>query len=121
MPRSEDLLYAPSKWTVVASGTNTTVTATQAAPAGKQRNYIVGVSISASAAPAAPVTVQIREAAGSVVHDQFVIPAVAFAPIVINYVRPIEIGQGQNCDVTLPALGSGVVGTVTVRGFVTTP
>jgi hypothetical protein len=120
MPRSEDLLFAPSKFTVVASGTNTTVTAAQAAPFGKQRNYIAAISVSASAAPATTVSVQVREAAGTIIHDRFELPAAAFAPIVINYVRPIEIGQGANCDVTMPALGAGVVGTVVLRGFATT-
>lgn len=117
--RAEDLLFAPAKWTIVATGTNSTVTATRTAPAAGKRNYVVAVSISASAAPSAAITAQIRTAAGATTLDRLEIPAAAFAPIVINYVRPLEGTDGANVDVTLPALGAGVTGTVVVRGFTT--
>jgi hypothetical protein len=121
MPRAEDLLFAPAKWTIVVTGTNTTVTAVRAAPTGNQRNYVVAISISASGVPATNVTAQVRSNNGANILDQFEIPAAAFAPIVINYVRPLEVGQGLNCDLNLPALGAGVIGTVVLRGFTSTP
>ena len=111
MPRAEDLLFSPTKWTVVASGTNAIVTATRSAPAANMRNYIVGISISASGTPATAITAQVRKASGGTILDQFQIPAVAFAPIVINYVRPIDCG---NAD-------CGITGTVVLRGFQSSP
>lgn len=116
MPRLEDLAFAAAEWTVTASGTNAVATATKAAEAGKS-HYIAGVSISMSAAPAASVLAEVRENAATA-KDQFRIPAAVFAPIVINYVRPIRIAKGLSADVTLPASGTaGVIGTVTIRGF----
>lgn len=117
MARSEDLLFSPAKWTIVATGTNTTVTALRAASQPGKRNYIVAVSISASTTPATAVTARIRSPGGGTTLDQFEIPAAAFAPIVINYVRPLEGADASSCDVTLPALGPGVTGTVVLRGF----
>ena len=119
MARSEDMLFAPTKWTVVASGSNTTVTASRSAEAGKS-HYIVAISISGSAQPTTPITARVRANAGATTLDQFEIPAQAFAPIVINYVRPLRVPEGQSADVILPALGSGVTGTVVLRGFTTT-
>ena len=119
MPRSDDLLYAPAKWTIVATGTNATVTATRAAPAAGKRNYVVGFSISASSAPATPITATVRTSGGATTLDRFEIPAATFAPIVVNYVRPLEGADAATVDVNLPALGGGVVGTVVVRGFTT--
>lgn len=119
MPRSEDLLFAPAKWTIVATGTNATVTATRAGPRAGARNYVVAISISASTTPATAVTARVRTSAGATTLDQFEIPGVAFAPIVINYVRPLEGADAASVDVTLPALGPGVTGTVVIRGFST--
>src|SRR5260221_1486823 len=104
MARSEDLLFSPAKWTVVASGSHTAVTASRAGTAGKS-NYIVAISISGSAQPTAAVTAQVRANSGGTILDQFEIPAQPFAPIVINYVRPLRVAEGQQCDVNLPALG----------------
>lgn len=117
--RAEDLLFAPAKWTIVATATNGSVTATRSAPAAGKRNYVVAVSISASGAPSAAVTARIRTSAGATTMDQLELPAAAFAPIVINYVRPLEGADAASVDVTLPALGAGVTGTVVVRGFTT--
>lgn len=118
MARSEDMLFSPTKWTVVASGVNSTVTASRSATAGKS-HYIVAISISGSGQPSAPVTAQVRANSGGTILDQFEIPAQPFAPIVINYVRPLRVAEGQQCDVNLPALGPGITGTVTLRGFTT--
>lgn len=116
MARAEDMLFSPIKWNVVASGVATTVTASRAGTAGKS-NYIVMISISGSAQPAAAVTVQVRANSGGTILDQFEIPAQPFAPIVINYVRPLRVPEGQQCDIVLPSLGAGVTGTVVLKGY----
>jgi len=116
MPRAEDLLFSATRWVIVATGTNAIVTASRAGVAGRH-NFIVAISLSASGQPATPVTAQVRANSGGTILDQLEIPAAAFAPIVINYVRPLEVTVSQQCDVNLPALGSGITGTVTLRGF----
>ncbi len=113
MPRFEDSAFAPTQWTVVASQTNATATATKAADATKQ-HYLTGISFSMSAAPAAPVTVQVKD--GTTVLDQFQIPAAAQAPLILNYVPPLAITPGNLAEITVGALGAGVVGTVVLKG-----
>lgn len=113
MPRFEDRAFAPTTWTVVDSKTNDTATATKAAVAGKQ-HFITGVSFSMSAAPAAAVTVQVKD--GTTVIDQFQIPAAAQAPLIMNYHPPLQLTPGNAATLTVGALGSGVVGTVVVKG-----
>lgn len=113
MPRFEDSAFAPTTWTVVASQTNATATATQAAVAGKQ-HFLTGISFSMSAAPATAITVQVKD--GTTVIDQFQIPAAAQAPFVHNYTPPLEVTAGAAASITVGALGSGVVGTVVLKG-----
>ncbi len=113
MARFEDKSFAPTQWTVVASQTNATTTATQAAVAAKQ-HFITGISFSMSAAPAAAVTVQVKD--GSTVLDQFQIPAAAQAPLVHNYHPPLTITVGNAASITVGALGAGVVSTVVLKG-----
>lgn len=113
MARIEDLAFAPTAWTVVDSKTNATATATKAAASGKQ-HFITGISFSASAAPVAAVTVQVKD--GDTVLDQFQIPAAAQAPLVHNYMPPLQITSGNAATITVAALGSAVVGTVVLKG-----
>lgn len=113
MARFEDKAFAPTQWTVVDSQTNATATATKAAVAGKQ-HFITGISFSMSAAPAAAVTVQVKD--GSTVLDQFQIPAAAQAPLLSNYNPPLTITVGAAASITVGALGAGVVGTVVLKG-----
>jgi hypothetical protein len=113
MPRFEDKAFAPTQWTVVASQTNATATATKAADAAKQ-HFITGISFSMSAQPTSPVTVQVRD--GSTVIDQFQIPAAAQAPLLHNYTPPLTITPGAAASITVGALGSAVVGTVVLKG-----
>jgi hypothetical protein len=113
MPRFEDKSFAPTQWTVVTSQTNATATATRNAVTGKQ-HFITGISFSMSAAPAAAVTVQVRD--GVTVLDQFQIPAAAQAPLVHNYHPPLTITSGAAASITVGALGTGVVGTVVLKG-----
>lgn len=113
MPRFEDKAFAPTTWSVVTSETNATATATKAGATGKQ-HFVTGISFSMSAAPAAAVTVQVKD--GTTVIDQFQIPAAAQAPFVHNYHPPLEITAGAAAAITVAALGSGVVGTVVLKG-----
>lgn len=113
MPRFEDKAFAPTTWSVVDSQTNATATATQAAAAGKQ-HFLTGISFSMSAAPAGAATVQVKD--GTTVVDQFQIPAAAQAPFVHNYNPPLQITAGAAASITVGALGSGVVGTVVLKG-----
>jgi hypothetical protein len=113
MPRFQDIALAPTTWTVVASQTNATATATQAAVTGKQ-HFITGISFSMSAAPAAAVTVQVRQ--GATVLDQFQIPAAAQAPLIHNYTPALQLAAGTEASITVGALGAGVVGTVVLKG-----
>lgn len=113
MARFEDKSFAPTTWTVVASQTNATATATKSAEAGKT-HYITGISFSMSAAPAAAAVVQIKD--GTTVIDQMQVPAAAQAPFVHNYTPPLQVTMGNLASITVGALGSGVVGTVVLKG-----
>jgi hypothetical protein len=118
MPSKEDLLVGTEGWRATATATNGVATATRAAPTN-QRHFITGFSISATGtAPAAgSYTAQIRQNGGGTVRRDIAIPAAAFAPIIYEFRRPIEIPRGQDCDITLPALGAGAVGRVELFGI----
>jgi hypothetical protein len=113
MATIEQQSWWPTAWTVVDSKTNAVATATKAADSTKQ-HYLTGISFSMSAAPAAAVTVQVLD--GATVIDQFQIPAAAQAPIIANYVPPIQITPKNSLSSTVGALGAGVVGTVVLKG-----
>lgn len=102
-----------------ATVTNATATATQAAPPASQQILIVGIMISANAAPAAPVTANLQYGTGPTVLIPIQIPAAAFAVIVRSWqTHPIEIPAGQQVQLTVPALGSGVTCTVELETIV---
>jgi hypothetical protein len=104
----------PAHWTVVASATNATATATKAAAAG-MTHYITGVTISGSAVAAAAATATVKDGATTV---DLVNLAAAVAPqLVIEYGFPIRCAKGAKAEAILTTLGSGVVGTVSIRGF----
>jgi hypothetical protein len=113
MARFEDKSFAPTTWTVVASATNATATATRAAQQSRT-HYITGISFSMSAQPAAAAVVQVLD--GATVIDQFQIPAAAQAPLIHNYTPPVAITMGNSASITVGALGTGVVGTVVLKG-----
>lgn len=117
MAGMEISLASPIEWSVRATGTNATVTASKAAPGVGFRHLVFGVSISASTAPAASVEAQVRKDSGSVVLDGFQLPPVAFAPIVVNYLtHPFQSSENGDIDVTIPALGGGVVAVAVLKG-----
>lgn len=97
----------------VASATNADAVATIAGRSGL-RHLVVGVTVSASEAPAAAVLFDIADDQDNPL-EQFYIPAGAFTPIAINYSYPLIGNPAGNVVATLPALGVGVIGSVTVR------
>lgn len=113
----EDLLGAQTEWTVVTTATNSVATATKAAVVG-QRHFVTYVTVSASAAPAAAVTATIKD--GTTVITQFEMPASAIAPIFVPIARSLRISVGALVEISVPALGAGVKGTVTIGGFTRT-
>lgn len=98
----------------VATATNAAATATFAGVT-RQAYLITGVTISASGTPAAAVSVTIKD--GTTVIEQIEIPAATFAPVRINYNRPLEITIGATVAALLPALGAGIKGTISLHGF----
>jgi hypothetical protein len=106
------LLTAPAD-VELGTGTNADAVATIAGRPGF-RHLVVGVTVSASGAVAAPVLLQIVDEADGVL-DQFYLPAGAFTPVAINYNHPLRGTPDGNIVTTLPALGVGIIGSVTVR------
>lgn len=114
MARAEDLLFAPAQWYVVGTAVNASAVASFAGVTNK-RHYVVGVDISASDAPAAPVSATLQDGASTM--TQLELPSGKFAPLMHNYQRPWEGSSGATITLTLPALGAGIRGTVVLRGF----
>lgn len=113
----EVFLASPIEWSVRVTGANVTVTASKAAPGVGFRNYVFGVSFSASAAPAASVEIQLRKDSGSVVLDGWQVPTSAIAPIVVNYLtHPFEGSDNGDVDLSIPALGAGVTAVAVLKG-----
>lgn len=97
----------------VATATNAAATVTLAAPGERNRWLVVGMTISTSAAPATAVALTVSSASTEIERVQF--PAALFAPVSTTSVY--RGGANEAITVTLPALGAGVVGTVTVRAM----
>ena len=117
MAGAEVFLASPVEWTVRATGTNATVTASKAAAGVGFRQYCFGASISASAAPAAAAEAQIQKDSGGVVLDGFMLPPALFSPIVVNYTtHPLESSDNGDMALVIPALGAGVVAVAVLRG-----
>lgn len=114
MPVREEFLGGIEEWRETAEATNTTVTATHAAEAGK-KHFVTGFSISASAAPAASVLAEIRQ--NVTTRRAFRLANAAFTPIIYEFRRALEMPVNTNVDITLPALGAGVIGRVEIVGF----
>lgn len=111
------LLAGVEQWRETASADNGAATATHAAVTNK-RHFVSGFSISASAAFAGLKTAKIRQNGGATTRREFQIPAAAFAPIIYEFKRPLEIPRGEDVDITLDASGTaGVVGRVEIVGF----
>lgn len=117
MAGSETFLASPIEWAVRATGTHVQVTASKSAPGAGFRHYVFGVSISASAAPVAPAEAQVQKDGSSTVLDGFMLPAAAFAPIVINYTtHPLESSDNDTMALVIPDLGAGVSSVAVLKG-----
>lgn len=117
MAGMEVLLASAIEWTVRATGTNVTVTASKAAPGVGFRNYCFGVSISLSAAPAVAAEAQLRKDSGASILDGWMIPAAAIAPLVVNYLtHPMESSDNGDLDLNIPAMGAGVIAVAVLKG-----
>lgn len=104
----------PTTWSVVDTGTDSALTATQPGASGL-RHYIAAVSISASAAPLAAAVAELKR--GATVVDSYILPPGAFAPIVINFDHPFRCGENEDAELTLEALGAGIDATIVIKGF----
>jgi hypothetical protein len=118
MARTEDLLCKPATWAEVQTAVNATVTATHAATP-RMCHFITGFSISASDIPASAVTIQILN--GAIVLDQYEMPSALFAPVIHNFIRPYQCSENTAATITMGALGTGVRGTLVLKGFTATP
>jgi hypothetical protein len=115
------LAAKPSTDSGTNSNTNGNAVVNIAAPSSAQASiYITGVTFSWGAAPTVPASATIKEDTGgaNAVRYQFEVPQAASLPWAENWgIRPLKIAAGKDCSVALPALGTGVKGTVTVRYF----
>jgi hypothetical protein len=91
----------------------TAAVATKAAAAGK-RHQCTGITLSATAAPAAAVEATLQ--VGAVVVERFKIPVVAHLPIVVNFDPPYTGNDNEAVTLTLPSYGGAVIGSATIRG-----
>ncbi len=118
MAAAETLLASPIEWSVRATGTNVTVTASKAAAGLGFRHYVFGVSLSSSAPPAVGgVEAQLRKDSGSVILDGWLLALAAFPPIIVHYLsHPFQSSDNGDVDVNIPALGSGISATAVLKG-----
>jgi hypothetical protein len=107
-------LASPSKWAVTATATNLAAVATKSAIA-KQRHYISGVAFSASGTVAAAVAVLVQDGSTTLVTVE--VPATALAPVVMTFPKPLECSVNSAAQLTVPALGSGIVGAANIWGY----
>ena len=95
----------------VVSATNGAAVVTFTAPANNMRWLILSTSISANGEPATAVAFTITSAGTAI--ETLQIPAAAFSPIIVG--TSYRGGPGEAVVCTLPALGTGITGTVAVR------
>lgn len=111
----------PARWSEVASATNGTATATHAAVSHTDvrvpavRHVITGFSFSASAAPAAAATLLVKN--GTTTIFSYNIPTTFVGPFDVDLSSPYVCDQATACSIVASALGSGVIGTVVLRGM----
>lgn len=102
----------------VISDTNSAAIVTLSAPQSQlATNYITGIILSASGAIAAPVAATLTDINGTG-SLAFNLPAGTMPPFIQMFgTHPLEVIAGQDATLTLPALGTGIVGTATVLYF----
>lgn len=117
MATSEQLLYGVPTWHQVTSvNNNTASTATAAAVAGKC-HFVVGYTVSVSAAPSSPVSVTLKD--GTTVIDQFELAAAGV--VTREMTRPIRITAGNLAALSIPAVGGTTRATAVLKGFTAQP
>jgi len=113
--------FSITEQTVVATAVAGTTTATISAPGHSASAIVITwVCFSASAAPAGAVALTIKEDSGGANTTRFQaeISANATAPVMLNFVRPVRVATGKDAKVSIPSLGGGVTGTITVGYFI---
>lgn len=96
-------------WGVTASASNATATATKAAVTGQQF-IITGVSGSCSAAPAAPVLLQLKDGT-TVVWEGYI-----SAPSGQTFPQGVAMTRGNAASAVLATCGSGNLGKANLQG-----
>lgn len=110
-----DVAYKATDTHAIASQTDAAATATLSAPGAGLRYLITQFEVSASAAPAASVYVEVKNGATTIVGLR--LPAAAIAPVVVTLKRPLVVDVNAACSIVCPALGAGVVGTVGIHAI----
>jgi hypothetical protein len=113
---AERALFGPPGWTVVASASNDALVANQAGVTNKQ-HWLTHLTLSFSAAPAAPTTLTVKD--GSTVIWQVEISITTIVLTENFETRPLHATTGAALTVNVGAGGSGVVGTISASGFTT--
>jgi hypothetical protein len=117
MASVETLLASAIEFSVRATGTNVTVTASKAAAGVGFRHYIFGVSVSAGNAPTTATEAQLRKDSGATILDGWIFPPAMFAPLVVNYLtHPMESSDNGDIDLTIPAFGPGIQTVAVLKG-----
>lgn len=114
MPAKNELASNPSINATATAATNTAsvVTITAKTNAGLT-TYITGIILSSSGTIAAAVAPTLSGVQGGTLTLQ--LPAAQVAPVVVLFgVHPLRITPGVDAVLTLPALGSGIVGSATL-------
>lgn len=112
----------PTTWSVIATATNATATATKAAVAHTnvtvpaQRHVITGFSFSAStgAYTGSPTLTVYND---TMPIYTFQLDSTSHAPLNVELPHPFVCNQGVACSISATALGAGLVATVCIRGM----
>ncbi len=121
MPAKNELMGKDvvTKTTTAASNTDSVVTVTAPTNSGVATLYIAGIILSANGtiSTGGGVAPTLTGVVGGTLTFQ--IPPAGIAPIVMLFgVHPLKITAGVNAVLTLPALGTNIVGTATLLYYV---
>lgn len=101
-------------WAEVDTDTATSVVATKSGAAGVV-DIVTGVSISASQAPAAAITVTLTS--GGTTRESWQIPAQPFLPVIFDFPHPLRGSEDADWVLTVPSGGSGCTVSAVLRGY----
>lgn len=117
MAAVETLLASAIEWSVRATGTGATVTASKAAGGVGFRQYVFGVSVSTSAVPVASVEAQVRKDSGATILDGWRLSVNFTLPLVVDYnTHPFESSDNGDIDITIPNPGAGITAVAVLKG-----